>query len=246
MTFQWPKGSPAAISFTYDDGYPAGAAVAAPHLEEFGIRGTFYVTWIFIERNLPAWKRVHDAGHELGNHTMTHPHEHLEEWFETPEDFMKKETGPMEQAMNDHFGIDQYRTYRYIGWVHKLGTVGTDEEKIAAYEYVMEKTFVAASPGPDDTQDPLQVRNRRFKIGGRVPTWGSGNNSQRAIDFMKQTLDRGHWGVLIFHEIVDGDANEERQTSKAVHEEIIKYALENNFWIAPFRDVYDYVVRNTP
>src|SRR4051812_37738681 len=112
MTFRWPNGNLAALSFTYDDGYPEGASIAAPHLEEYGIRGTFYLTWSFMHNNVAAWKRVKDAGHELGNHSLTHPHEHLETHFVSADDFSLKETGPMEQKMNESFGVDDYRTYR--------------------------------------------------------------------------------------------------------------------------------------
>lgn len=104
--FLWPNDSPAALSFTYDDGYPEGATVTAPHLEEFGIRGTFYLTWEFIKNNTAAWNRVRNAGHELGNHLMTHPHEHLEKQFRTATEFMEKETGLMEHNMNLNFGQD--------------------------------------------------------------------------------------------------------------------------------------------
>lgn len=243
MTFQWPNGNAVALSFSYDDGYPEGASIAAPQLEEHGIRGTFYLTWSFMHSNVAAWKRVQDAGHELGNHTFTHPHPYLETHFASATDFSLKETGPMEQKMNESFGVDDYRTYRYPGGLLKLGP-GTEEEKLAAYQEVMLKTFIAASPGHWDTQDPLRVREQRFLLGGSAPTWGE-NSSSLAIDFMTRTLERGHWGNLIFHEVVDRTNVSIRETSKLVHEEIIKFALSKKFWIAPFRDVFNYVVKET-
>lgn len=242
MTFQWPNGNSAALSFTYDDGYPEGASIAAPHLEEHGIRGTFYLVWELMQNNVAAWKRVQDAGHELGNHSLTHPHEKLETDFTSALDFSLKQTGPMEHNMNESFGRDDYRTYRYPGGMLKLGP-GTDEQKLAAYQDVMERTFIAASPGYyRDTQDPLHVRREQFLLNGFVPTMGV-NSSSVAIDFMTRTLDRGHWGILIFHEVVDRLNVEPRETSKVVHKEIIDFALSRKFWIAPFRDVYNYVVK---
>ena len=38
MTFQWPNGNSAALSFTYDDGYPVGASVRRPTLKSMELR----------------------------------------------------------------------------------------------------------------------------------------------------------------------------------------------------------------
>ena len=74
----WPKGAAAALSLSFDDGYRSHSDVVAPLLESRAMRGTFYVNpgwisagWTISWENARALVR---SGHEVGSHTMTHPH----------------------------------------------------------------------------------------------------------------------------------------------------------------------------
>ena len=61
-----------AISLSYDDALPSQLSHAVPALNARGFKATFYL----VPENegvTPAWKAVAQAGHELGNHTLTHP-----------------------------------------------------------------------------------------------------------------------------------------------------------------------------
>lgn len=72
--FEWPNGAQGAISLTFDDGMRSQREVAAPLLNDHNLRATFYVN----PRDdyatmLAAWREVAAAGHEIGNHTVSHP-----------------------------------------------------------------------------------------------------------------------------------------------------------------------------
>ena len=41
--FQWPNGAKAAVVFTYDDGLDCHLDVVVPQLDEFGLKGTFFL-----------------------------------------------------------------------------------------------------------------------------------------------------------------------------------------------------------
>ena len=73
-TFSWPEARQAAVSLSFDDGMPSQLARAVPMLDRAGFQGTFYLNprdgW---ERDLEPWRAVAACGHELGNHTVTHP-----------------------------------------------------------------------------------------------------------------------------------------------------------------------------
>jgi hypothetical protein len=63
-----------AVSLTFDDGTPNQLQKVVPALDEFGLRGTFYLTprganW---RERLAPWVDVAAAGHEIGNHTLSH------------------------------------------------------------------------------------------------------------------------------------------------------------------------------
>lgn len=70
--FWTPHGG--AVSLTFDDGTSNQLQMVVPLLDEFGLRGTFYLTprgsmW---RERLAPWKEVAAAGHEIGNHTLSH------------------------------------------------------------------------------------------------------------------------------------------------------------------------------
>ncbi|MSS70258.1 MAG: hypothetical protein EXS64_02090 [Candidatus Latescibacteria bacterium] len=63
-----------AVSLTFDDGRPSQLQKAIPAMDKRGIKGSFYLsmkkeTW---EKDLLPWKEVALAGHEIGNHSLSH------------------------------------------------------------------------------------------------------------------------------------------------------------------------------
>ncbi len=72
-TFVWPNGARAAVSLSYDDARPSQLDNGLPIFARHGVRATFYVSPPAARQRLSEWRAVAAAGHELGNHTMTHP-----------------------------------------------------------------------------------------------------------------------------------------------------------------------------
>lgn len=70
----WPSGQLGAISLSFDDGMDSHLEAAIPELEKRDFRGTFYVTaGDGLQRNAVKWREVHNNGHEIGNHSVSHP-----------------------------------------------------------------------------------------------------------------------------------------------------------------------------
>ena len=75
----------AALSFTFDDGIRSQLDVAVPLINELGFKSTFFIPTAWAEDPqtvIPVnlwtatwadWKQVAAAGHEIENHTITHP-----------------------------------------------------------------------------------------------------------------------------------------------------------------------------
>src|SRR5262245_25057046 len=72
-SFQWPYGKQAAVSLSFDDARFSQIEMGVPLLDSFGIRGTFYVTIRMMEQRLDAWRKAITTGHEIGNHSISHP-----------------------------------------------------------------------------------------------------------------------------------------------------------------------------
>jgi len=64
-----------AVAFTFDDGPdPVYTAQLMELFREHGGKATFFVVGQALERYPDVAKRLHEEGHELGNHTYSHPH----------------------------------------------------------------------------------------------------------------------------------------------------------------------------
>lgn len=63
------------IALTFDDGpHERYTPEILDILEEYGVKATFFVVGSNCERNRSIAEREIGAGHELGNHTYSHPH----------------------------------------------------------------------------------------------------------------------------------------------------------------------------
>jgi len=63
------------VSLTFDDALDCHLDIVAPVLEQYGLRGTFFVNLnapTFSSR-IDDWRSMARNGHELGNHTIFHP-----------------------------------------------------------------------------------------------------------------------------------------------------------------------------
>jgi len=71
--FEWPNGAKMAISLSFDDARPSQVQGGTALLDEYGVKGTFYVLPEAVREHLEGWKEAVVNGHEIGNHTMVHP-----------------------------------------------------------------------------------------------------------------------------------------------------------------------------
>ncbi len=71
--FAWPDGKRAAVSLTFDDARLTQVDNGHALLNKHGIKATFYLNPDDMMRRLEGWKRAVKEGHEIGNHTLTHP-----------------------------------------------------------------------------------------------------------------------------------------------------------------------------
>ncbi|RLE88434.1 MAG: hypothetical protein DRJ49_05025 [Thermoprotei archaeon] len=72
---KWFKGYRCALSLTFDDGLRSQLNVAVPLLDRYEFNATFYICpsgddW---KNRFRSWSDVASIGHEIGNHTLSHP-----------------------------------------------------------------------------------------------------------------------------------------------------------------------------
>ncbi|MCL4793364.1 MAG: polysaccharide deacetylase family protein [Bryobacteraceae bacterium] len=69
----WPHGRRGAVSLTFDDARPSQLDPGMALLEKGKARATFYVSPHRVRERVEDWRAAVKAGHEIGNHTKTHP-----------------------------------------------------------------------------------------------------------------------------------------------------------------------------
>lgn len=74
MLKRYGANDPKKIAITFDDG-PNGEFTPQilDILKQKKVPATFFVTGVNIENNIPLIRRIYREGHEIGNHTFTHP-----------------------------------------------------------------------------------------------------------------------------------------------------------------------------
>jgi peptidoglycan/xylan/chitin deacetylase (PgdA/CDA1 family) len=97
------NGKKCAVVLTYDDALNTHLDNVIPQLNSFGLKGTFYLTGAspVVSRRIDEWRAASKKGHELGNHTLTHPCDGSlpGRGFVTPENDLSKYT--VTRAINE-------------------------------------------------------------------------------------------------------------------------------------------------
>ena len=232
----WPGRARAAVSLTYDDGLNSQLDNAVPELRRLGLKATFFLTETNAHWRLADWEALARDGHEVANHTMTHPCA-LNRY--TAARLEQAEIDPMEGYLDSHFGADRARTFAYPCGYLGVGHGGR-HVRYARYRKILERDNVVAARttagGPnrpeDVVADPLYLH--AFE-----PTY-EGDTVAPALRYLNETVAQGGWAILVFHEVLpkwrgDGDA------SMTTHNNILAHSAALDVWCAPMGQVFDYV-----
>jgi peptidoglycan-N-acetylglucosamine deacetylase len=231
--FAWPQGHHAAISLTYDDAVAVSDLdVAVPQLNRAGLKGTFFLMGKAMSpADVPRWRAVAVAGHELGNHTVNHP--------------CQRGSFPMPA---------QYNSESYSVEV-LLTEVGVMNTLLTAIDGKLKHAFATpcgqTTAGGEDYIKPLQAAglasfirdNSTLVAGGSGPkilgTGFVGSSGADMIAWIKTVERAGALGVIVFH----GVGGDYLSVSADAHRQLLDYlaAQRSAIWITTFSDAMAYV-----
>lgn len=198
----WPQARRCAISLTFDDSLLSHLEHAAPILDRHGLRGTFFVLpepGSLFEQHIHGWRKVRETGHELGNHTVSHPCSGKHPFV--PAD-RALEGWTLERICDD---IDQ-ATRRLVELVPGVGPMSfaypCGESFVGAgpaytsYEPEVARRFVAARGVAWAINDPLRCNLHN------LGSWVVQNiTAEQMISLVRETAEAGGWGIFCFHGI---------------------------------------------
>ena len=233
--FAWPGGARAAVSLTYDDGYDSQLENVAPLLDVLGLKATFFLTVENMDARRIDWITLSEKGHEIGDHTMTHPCK-LRDY--SAERFVQEQIIPAEHYLDTNFGGPKPRCYAYTCGFEGLGR-GATVLRVRRYLEDLRPSFLAARTVDGPPNDPRDVLRQRYFLNAYEPTYDL-DGPRPAFRYVRSAIDRGHWAILIFHEVLDARKGE-GDTSKAVHQTILEHLSRQPVWCAPMRTVFSHV-----
>jgi peptidoglycan-N-acetylglucosamine deacetylase len=190
-----------AVSLTFDDGTVNQLEKVVPVLDEVGFKGTFYINpdgpgW---QNRLAPWREVAARGHEIGNHSLTHP---------CPDNVSGRQGGLEEMTLAE---IEQD-----ILTAQERLTQLAPHQSQWTFAYPCYATYVGSGI---HHQSYVPLVARHFIAGRTAGEYGFGNDPSfvdlphcwglpvermsgyEMIGLVEEITARGCWAILVFHEI---------------------------------------------
>lgn len=232
----WPGGHESAVSLTFDDGLRSHLDIVSPLLDTHDFQATFYLTprggepwW---RERLKPWRAVARAGHEIGNHSLTHPCSEnypgilrgVESW--TLRD-AEKDLLEAEHRLRE--GIPDYDGPRTFGYPCYQEHVGSGPNRKSCVPLVA-RHFVAGR-GKGETANHPESVDLHF-----IWSWGVERCSgPELIGLCEWAAMEGRWAVLTFHGINEGTHPVAETDLRLLVAHLARH--RNRIWTAPLATV---------
>ncbi|HXY95315.1 MAG TPA: polysaccharide deacetylase family protein [Acidimicrobiia bacterium] len=240
MADLFPGGASKALSLTFDDARPSQLAVAVPMFAHYRVSATFYVLAHEVRSRLEAWQHVAASGHEIGNHTSTHPcsaNHHLVFVPALEEFTLRRITADIDRASDD---IEDMFGFRPATFAYPCGQsfVGRGTSK-ASFVPVVARRFTAGrgyrGENPNDPALCDLAELDAYQIDGLTPT--------ELVELVDDSAP-GSWVVLVGHDI--GEGGESAVDATALEALCRHLATDRRIWVAPVRDVARHILETVP
>lgn len=194
----WPEGRRAAVSLTFDDARPSQIDTGLPLLEKLGVRATFFVSPNNIEKRLDGWKRAAAQGHEIGNHSMTHPctGHYAFSRANALEDYglerMAKDLDAAQQAIRKLLGVTPV-SFAYPCGLKFVGRGRNVRSYVplVAERFILGRGYMDEAANDPAVFDPAQAMGTPFD--DMAP--------EEALKLVKAAAAEGRWIIFVGHDI---------------------------------------------
>jgi peptidoglycan-N-acetylglucosamine deacetylase len=238
--FRWPAGIKGAVSLTFDDARLSQIDVGIPILDKHKVKATFYVSPDNVEERLGGWKQAVKIGHEIGNHTMTHP---------CTGNYAFSKENALEDYTLDRIAAEIDRANDVIQT--KLGVkpatfaypcgqtfVGRGKDVQTYVPMVAAKFLTARGAGGEDANDPFLCDLSQLLAMG-----SDGKTFEQLKMLVDKAAAEGRWLILCGHEIGQGGY---QTTLAQTVEKLCQYAQDpaNALWIDTVGNIGAYILKN--
>ncbi|WP_462170858.1 polysaccharide deacetylase family protein [Pseudoalteromonas xiamenensis] len=235
----YPNKARNAISITFDDARATQLTEGVPLLNQYQVKGTFYLIPKAVSEHIAGWKAAAKAGHEIGNHSSSHLC-----------------TGNFQWLRSQNAGLEQVN----LAWMEKdILDANTYLEtnlgvKIRSFAYPCGQTFVGRG---EAVKSYVPIVAKYFDTGRR---WldETGNNpgyvdfvqltslviDGKTFEQVKQMIEQlranNAWIILTGHDV---GSSAQYTTDKQMLTQLFGYlqAPENGFWLGTVSEVADHI-----
>lgn len=244
QTIPWRDGCRGAVSLTFDDGNPSQLQIAAPLLNQLGLRATFYVnprgegeSW---RERLAPWREVAAAGHEIGNHSLSHTCSRafrdlpdperpaLEDW--TLRD-VEADVVEAERRLREAIPEQTARTFCYPCYHEPVGE-GAQRQ---SYVPVIARHFVAAR-GRGERPNPPGTCDLHYLWSWPVER----ASGPELVGMAERAAAQGRWVILTFHGIHQGGLSVSDVDLRELGQHLALH--RDRLWTAPVLEVAQRIV----
>ncbi len=234
---EW-NGRKCAVVLTYDDALNVHLDHVIPCLDEYNIKGTFYLIGEspIITSRIMDWRKIAKNGHELGNHTLTHPcdgNKSGREWVSHEKDLRRYS---LTRAINE-IKITNTLLHAIDNKTERTFAFPCGDTMIRSTNFysALENDFIAARGINSGLQKIHDVNLKDICC-----YCLDGHSGEDLIRLVKDASESGTLLVLLFHG-VGGEHN--LNVSVEAHRQLVKYLAVNkeDIWIAPMVEVASYI-----
>ncbi|MBL7697955.1 MAG: polysaccharide deacetylase family protein [Chitinophagaceae bacterium] len=240
QTFQWPQGKKAAISLTFDDARLSQVDHGIPVLDKYGVKATFYLNPGAMRERKEGWQKAVKSGHEIGNHSNTHPCTGNFDWSRDNalENHTLQSIGldidSCSLAIKNDLGVQP------VSFAFPCGQkfIGRGANA-ASYVPLISEKFESGRGWLDEGANDPAFCDMAQLTGVEL----DGKTFEQVKQLIETAKSKGQWLILAGHEMNNGGT----QTSLlATIEAICKYAADpaNGVWVGTVHEVASYINQN--
>ena len=235
--FRWPEGKRAALSVSFDDARLSQIDRGLALLEKCGLKVTFFVSPDSVEKRLEGWKKAMASGHEIANHSLTHPctgnyafslHNALEDYT------LQK------MAQNIDGGgaaIERLLGVKPVTFAYPCGQkfVGRGRE-VKSYVPLVAERFIVGRGYLDEAANDPAFCDLSQATGMAIDDM----DSEQVLKLLSQASQEGRWLITVGHEIGERGY---QTTGAAAIEALAKYALDpaHGIWVNTVENIGKYI-----
>lgn len=235
--FSWPEGKQIALSLSFDDARPSQVNGGTELLNQYGIKATFYVGPSAVKQHLEGWKKATASGHEIGNHSLSHPCTGNFAWSRQKalEDYsldqMRNELVEANKQIEELLGVKP-EVFAYPCGQTFIGR----GQNTKSYVPLVADLFLSGrgwlDEGPNDPAfcDFAQLTGMEM----------DGKDFDQILQIVENAKKTGSWLVLAGHEMGESGPQTTRLT---MLKKLIEYSQDpaHGIWIAPVGTVAKYI-----